>query len=464
MNKFIEYFKLYATEVKSVMRNEYRSIFSDPGVMLILIFALIIYSVIYSLVYRPEVLTDVNIAVVDESHTHSSVQLTRAFDWAPNTHVSARPLDMEEAKRMFDAHEIYGIVHIPKDFEEQIMSGRQSAVSVYCDASYFLMYRQVFQDVVATIMKAGAFVELQRLMQKGVNLPQAKAVTQPIIYQSHTLFNPYLGYGTYVMPPIMLLIIQQTALIAIGMIGGTWREYNLYRSIIPKGRDRLSSIPVVAGKAITYVLIYATTIAYIFGVHYRLFNYPTNGNVADCVAVIIPYLLSCIFMGITISTIFSKRESSLMWLLWISIPSILISGCSLPKETIPHWLYTIGQVLPSSDALPAYIRVQTMGASFNDVVPEVSRLWIKVFIYGATALISMDILLHRNFATKLEKRLLQTRIKLKKDLENIIRRRNKYAARVETTEEPKREVRRLTIDKSIFRRHKDKQIENNSEK
>ena len=39
-------------------------------------------------------------------------------------------------------------------------------------------------------------VEFQRLIAKGANIPQAQATTQPVIYQSHNLFNPYLGYET----------------------------------------------------------------------------------------------------------------------------------------------------------------------------------------------------------------------------------------------------------------------------
>ncbi len=56
-----------------------------------------------------------------------------------------------------------------------------------------------------------------------------------MIYQSHNLFNPYLGYGTFVMPAIIMVIIQQTMLIGIGMIGGTWREFGLYRKLCPAG-------------------------------------------------------------------------------------------------------------------------------------------------------------------------------------------------------------------------------------
>ena len=50
--------------------------------------------------------------------------------------------DMDEAKHLFYDREIYGVVYIPSDYEEKLLGGQQAVVSLYVDASYFLMYRQ----------------------------------------------------------------------------------------------------------------------------------------------------------------------------------------------------------------------------------------------------------------------------------------------------------------------------------
>lgn len=128
------------------------------------------------------------------------------------------------------------------------------------------------------------------------------------------------------MPAIIMVIIQQTMLIGIGMIGGTWSEFGLYKKLIPPGRRRMSTLPVVAGKAFVYASIYAVTLFYILGLHYKLFHFPTNGHTADIIAFLIPYLLSCIFLGIAVSTLFQRREQSIMLLLWCSIPALMLSG------------------------------------------------------------------------------------------------------------------------------------------
>ena len=121
-------------------------------------------------------------------------------------------------------------------------------MGVYVDASYFLMYRNVFAEVVSGVNLTGVSIEFNRLVAGGVNTPTAEVVSQPVVFEAHSLFNPYLGYGTFVMPIIIMVIIQQTLLIGIGMIGGSWREFGLYRTLALPGRRRLSMMPIVLGK------------------------------------------------------------------------------------------------------------------------------------------------------------------------------------------------------------------------
>ncbi len=380
---------LHWREFVRVMRNEYKHIFTDGGVVLVMVGAIFIYSTIYSLAYGNEVLRNIPIGVVDMSQTQTSRSLAHLFDAGPNTYVAYNPTSMKEAEDLFFARKIYGVVYIPDDYEEKILGGMQATVSLYLDASYFLMYRQVFQEVVAGLMQTGTQVEFLRLVAKGATIPAAQAVANPVIYETHNLFNPYLGYGTFIMPAIIIVIIQQTLLIGIGMIGGTWRELGLYKSLAMPGRKRLSMLPVVLGKSVVYLSIYAFTVSYALGFHYWMFGYPMNGSLGTILLFLLPYMLACIFLGIALSTLFRYRENSILWLLWSSIPILLLSGASLPREAIPGWLLDFGKIFPSSSGVEGFLRIQTMGASLDDVLPELKTLWALAAIYLALACIGI---------------------------------------------------------------------------
>ena len=145
MSRFTRQMASYRQQLLSVMRNEFRTIFTDGGAMLILIFALVIYSTVYSLAYDTQVLRDVPLGGVDEGRTPTSRRLIETFNAGPNTYVAYEPTDMEQARELFFGRKIYGVVYIPADYEQKLYGGSQANVAIYVDASYFLMYRQVFQ-------------------------------------------------------------------------------------------------------------------------------------------------------------------------------------------------------------------------------------------------------------------------------------------------------------------------------
>lgn len=388
-------FKHKFHEYTSVLRSEYRNIFHDAGVLLIAVGTIFIYSMAYSLAYKNEVLRDIPVAVVDNSHTPSSRQLIRAFDATPNIDVAYKPTSLEEAKKLFFERKVYGVIVIPSDYEKKLMRTEKVNIAIYADASYFLMYRQVFFDFAGSIGQSNYHVEWLRFVSKGASTKQAEALSSPVVTSVHNLYNPYLGYATFIMPAILIVIIQQTLLIGIGMVGGTWREKKLYRTLIPTGQSRMSVFPIVLGKSTAFISIYCITITYLLTFHYKLFGYPVKGDTMDLILFLIPYLLSCTFLGIAVSTLFKHRENSLLLLLFTSIPVLMLSGASVPSECIPTWLFNGAKIIPSSSGVDGFLRIQTMGATLAEVGAQFRTLWILTGVYFILACFGMRRILRK---------------------------------------------------------------------
>ncbi len=130
MGRIKEILQAYRTELASVIRNEYKAVFTDGGVLLVMVLAIFIYSTLYASAYAPEVLRNVPIGVIDESQTPSSRELIRTFDAGPNTYVAYEPSGMEEAEELFFARKIYGVVYIPQDYEKQLLGGSSMSTPV----------------------------------------------------------------------------------------------------------------------------------------------------------------------------------------------------------------------------------------------------------------------------------------------------------------------------------------------
>ena len=352
-----------------IIKDEWRSVWHDGGVMLIVVFALFIYGISYSLGYGGEVLNEVPIAVVGGDDNAVNQRIVSMLNASPKVRVAYRVGDMEEAKQLLAERKIWGVVAPSPDLEKDILSARQGKVAILGDASYFLAYREVVEGAVTAIQQLNDEIIVER----------NGAYTPPIIYEQRNLFNPSLGYGIFVMPAIILLIVQQTALIGIGMVSATRRERGLHY-------PSRSPLAITIGRTLAYLAIYALTLGFMLTVHYSLFDYPMRGVWWRCVAVVAPYLLAVILLAQAVGSLFRHRESSLLWLLWLSVPFLLVSGASLPRQAFPEWLYIIGRAVPSSSAVEAWIAIQSRGASLTDIAPQLTLLWCFVLFYGLLAI------------------------------------------------------------------------------
>lgn len=373
----------------STAKDEIRAIFCDAGAMLILVFAMLIYTVIYSVAYGKEVVTDVAIGVVDEDNTQSSQRLIDGIRSGPNTMAAYEPVSMADAEELFYDGDIYGVVYIPSGYEQRLLSGRQANVGVVLDGSHLLLYRQVLEQAAADILTQGAGVEVSRLMASGVDASFIKGIVEPVIYDSHTLYNPTLGYGSFVMPTIVIVIIQQTALIGIALVAVRRRSRG---EVHAPGTISSAAVKVMA-KILVYTILYSVNLTIILGVVWPIFGFPYTGRTQDVVLLMLIYCIAVISLSLTISHLFRRREAPIIILLWCSVPVLLLAGLSYPKEAFPSWLYALGELLPSSSAVRAFVDIGTMGASLADVSAELRMLLCLAVGYLLTAIIAekMDI-------------------------------------------------------------------------
>lgn len=366
-----------------ITKTEFISIFKDGGAMLILFGAMLIYGTLYPLIYAPQVVRKFPVAVVDLDNTPPSRKLARMLDATPEADVRYSAQSLDEAKALFLDRKVYGVLYIPEGYQKRMLAGEQNHVSLYADGGYFLLYSDFLGAVGEVVVTAGAEVQVGTFMAGGMNQQQAEWMAQPVAYDVNMLYNPYGGYATAILPPVLILIAQQLLLVGIGMVGGTWYERGTWR----KFRD-YSATRLTFAKATAYLFLYAPLMLYIFSFQYKFFGYPMKGNHWDLLLVFVPYLLSVIFLGLTFGALFRRRETSMMMLIVTSVFFLIISGISWPAEGMPGWIYALGRMVPSSSGIDALVRIRTMGGTLSDVAPEMITLWILTGVYGLTAVLA----------------------------------------------------------------------------
>ncbi|MFZ4401664.1 MAG: ABC transporter permease [Bacteroidales bacterium] len=368
--------------------NELKAIFKDAGAVLIFMIALFIYPLLYSIAYEKEVVRDISVAIVDLDHSALSRQAGRMADASEQLKVSYKPQSLKEAEQLFYQGLVKGVLLIPSQFEKNILSGHQTNVVVYSDASYFLLYKQVYAGVVYSVGTLSGGIEIKRMLAEGKTFEQAFDQQDPLKVDVKNLYNPAGGYGSFVLPGIIILILQQTLLIGIGMMGGTQRERNLFHIIHEKVNQKWGSIPVIIGKSLAYTLIYLLNAIFCMIILHHWLKLPDNGSLWNGILILIPYLLSVSFLGLAISVFFRERTYSLLFMVFLSPIVLFLSGLSWPTQSIPTFLYTLAHVFPSTSMIPIYIRMRICGAGMNQLTSEWGFMLIQMVVYFVLACIS----------------------------------------------------------------------------
>ena len=382
-----------------IWRKEMERVVKDEGVLIFFIVVPLVYPLLYSWIYNNETVHDVPVCVVDQSHSSLSRQFIHMCDASADVRVAYYAQDLDEAKSLVSRQLVKGVFLIPSDFETKVLRMEQGVVSVYCDMSLMLTYKAIFQTARLVSLEMGK--EIQTKLNRQYTDREEAIAARPLDYADVPIFNPQGGYGSSILPAVLILILQQTLVLGIGLSAGTARDENPYRNLIPVGDSRYeSSFAIVVGKALCYFMVFAVMGTWLVVAVPRLFHFPQLATWQTLFNLMLPYTLACIFFGMVVSCMVKYRENVMLLVVFISVPLLFMTGVSWPLSNIPGYWQGVSWLFPSTFGARAYIRVNTMGATLHDVASEYRILWIQAGAYFcvACAVYRFQILQARKYA------------------------------------------------------------------
>ncbi len=363
-----------------IWRKEMVQVVKDEGVLIFFIIVPLVYPLLYSWIYNNEVVHEVPVCVVDQSHSQLSRQFIRMCDASPDVHVKYYAQDLDEAKSLVSRQLVKGVYLIPSSFEGDVYGLKQGVVSVYCDMSLMLIYKAIFQTAQVVTMEMGT--ELKTKLGGHYTAREEAIASRPLDYDDVPIFSPAGGYGSSILPAVLMLILQQTLVLGIGLSAGTARDENPYRNLIPVGDSRYKyTVPIVMGKSMCYFMIFLVMGAWLSMAVPHLFHFPQLATGYSLTCLMLPYILACTFFGMMVSCTVKYRENVMLIVVFVSVPLLFLTGVSWPQSNIPSYWQGVSWLFPSTFGARAYIRLNSMGADISDVMPELRILWIQALCY-----------------------------------------------------------------------------------
>lgn len=388
--------KTFLADILCTACAEARAIIRDEGVLLFVVALPLFYPILYSWIYNNEVTHEVPVAVVDASHSSTSREFVRRYDASPDVRVAYFCNSLDEARRLVASQDINGIVYLPEDMDTRLNRMQPATVSIYCDMSLMLAYKAIYSTAtsVAGIMNS----RIQIRLSGNATDREDQISTQPLKYEEVPMFNPTGGYGNFILPGVLALILQQTLLLGIGMLYATRNERR--QPFAPACGTAVGHafgwFRLMTGRTLCFLLLYSMLTAYVLLAIPKMFSFVQLLHPGDLVAFVLPYLLACMFMSMSLGAVLRQREDVMLVVVFTSVPLLFMSGVSWPQSNIPAFWRAAACLFPSTFGIQGFVKLNTMGAVITDIAPECKALWIQAGVYFCIAALLLRRMMRRH--------------------------------------------------------------------
>ena len=361
---------------------EWKLFYTDPAAVLLLVVAGVLYAFYYPTPYINQTVTKVPVAVVDLDNTVMSRQLIQMAAASQQVRVKSVYAEMQEAEAAMAREEIFGFMVIPENMEKDIRGNHPVSVNIFTHGAYVMLHGAIGTAFSTCALTLGATHKVKQIaLSKKVPSTSAMAMRDPIPISIQTLFNSSGSYSNYVVPSVLVVILQQSLIIGICVLGGSRAHRRFRKRFRDSAVENETAEIRYFGRALAYFLHYCSFILFYHCIIYNIFDFPRRGEILPMTVFSLVFLASVINLGMVVSQVFLRRESSMQLFLYLSIPILFLANFSWPSYLMPKWMVMVSYILPSTFAVPAWLSIEQMGADIYEVAPRLYQLAIQAIVY-----------------------------------------------------------------------------------
>jgi ABC-2 type transport system permease protein len=350
--------------LRFLLRKEYLQIFRDRIMVAQLLLLPAIQLALLANAATFEV-KSARLVVVDEDRSATSRGLVDRMQAAGRFELVETTASAARADEAMMRREAAVILHVPRDFERDLVRTRVAPVQLVLNAEdgaaagVTLSYAQ--RIVADYASELGATLRLSAAAREGPVPGQGE-----LDVRARGWYNPDLDYRYFMVPGILVQLVT--------MVGTLLTALNIVREKELGTLEQLNVTPVTRGQFIAAKLIplwslglLALTIGML--VARFAFHVPMRGSVLLVFATASVYLLAALGIGLLVSTLVSTQQQAIFLTFFIILVYLLMSGLFTPVRSMPTWAQWIAQVNPVMHFIEIMRAVMLRGAG----LPEIAR-------------------------------------------------------------------------------------------
>ena len=355
------------SRIVAILRKEVRQLRRDR-----LTFGMVVgIPIIQILLFGYAINTDVRnlrTAVADQAGTHLSRQFIAELGQTQVVDIVADEATPQQLEDLLRTGSVSVGVYIPADFDRRIVDQTRAAVHLLVDGSD------------PTIL--GVANQLRAMPIAFDSSPVHSPGPTPIEVRPY--YNPERRTPVNIVPGLMGVILTMTMILFTSVAIVRERERGNLELLI---NTPVSSAELMIGKVIPYVLIGLVQLALILAVGRLLFDVPVRGSILDLYIAAATFIAANLALGLLLSTAAKTQFQAMQMMVFILLPSILLSGFMFPFDGMPTFAQWLGEILPNTHFIRLTRGIMLREASLAELSGDL--LYLLGFTIVAMTIASM---------------------------------------------------------------------------
>lgn len=294
-------------------------------------------------------------AVANQAETHLSREFVAELGQSQVVDFVDFVSTAEELEALLRRGSISIGVLLPHDFDRRVSDRSRAAVQILVDGSD------------PTILGVAAQL---RAMPFGFDTGLALTDGTQMI-EIRPYYNPERRTPVNIIPGLMGVILTMSMILFTAVAIVRERERGNLELLI---NTPLSSAELMIGKIVPYIVIGMLQLALILGVGRLLFDVPVRGSVVDLYLAASAFVAANLSLGLLISTAAKTQFQAMQIVVFILMPSILLSGFMFPFDGMPEAAQYIGEVLPNTHFIRLTRGIMLRDAPLGEMLPDLYYL------------------------------------------------------------------------------------------
>ena len=343
--------------IKFLLQKEFRQIFRNKAIVIIILAVPIVQLLILPLAANYEV-KNINLSVVDNDHSDYSQKLVSKITSSGYFRLTGFNTSFKNAFKLIESDKADLILEIPHGFEQNLIKEKEQKLFVAVNAingtkanlggAYLnTITRNFNDDIRIQLMEPGKF-----------NTSAAIEIT------SSNWFNPLMNYRIFMVPGILAILVT--------MIGGYLSALNIVKEKEIGTIEQINVTPIkkyhfILGKLIPFWILGLIVFSLGLVVSWLVYGIIPLGSILLLFGFVAVYLLAVLGLGLLISTFCDTQQQAMFIAFFFLIIFILMGGLFTPIDSMPDWAKVITKLNPVSYMIDVMRMIILKGSGLKDV-------------------------------------------------------------------------------------------------